>query len=67
MNILYLIPVVLVIAGICFMIYMNKKHKAVKTEIDLDTERNKYDIYNLYNTNTIVLQMANLLALWMFL
>lgn len=46
MNILYLIPVVIVIAGICFMIYMNKKHKAVKSEIDLDAERNKYDVYN---------------------
>lgn len=45
MNPLFLIPVVLVIAGVCFMIYMNKKHQSVKTEIDLDIERTKYDTY----------------------
>ncbi len=44
MNPLFLIPVVLV-AGVIFMIYMNKKHKSVKSEIDLDSERNKYDVY----------------------
>lgn len=43
MNPLFLIPVVLVIAGISFMIYMNKKHNQAKTEIDLDAERRKYD------------------------
>ncbi|SDL92760.1 hypothetical protein SAMN04487898_12926 [Pedobacter sp. ok626] len=45
MNPLFLIPVVLVIAGVCFMIYMNKKHQSAKSEIDLDFERNKYDAY----------------------
>lgn len=45
MNPLFLIPVVLVIAGVFFMIYMNKKHKATTAEIDLDVERTKYDIY----------------------
>ncbi|MCP1994313.1 hypothetical protein [Flavobacterium sp. HSC-61S13] len=45
MNPLFLIPVALLIAGVCFMIYMNKKHKAVKTEIDLDAERTRYDVY----------------------
>lgn len=45
MNPLFLIPVVLVIAGISFMIYMNKKHNLAKTEIDLDAERTKYDSY----------------------
>jgi hypothetical protein len=45
MNPLFLIPVVLVIAGVCFMIYMNKKHQSAKSEIDLDFERNKYDTY----------------------
>ena len=45
MNPLFLIPVILVIAGVFFMIYMNKKHKAAKSEIDLDFERTKYDQY----------------------
>ncbi|MNJ97462.1 hypothetical protein D3C87_152120 [compost metagenome] len=45
MNPLFLIPVVLVIAGIIFMIYMNKNHKKAKSEIDLDFERTKYDTY----------------------
>lgn len=41
---LFLIPVVLV-AGVLFMVYMNKKHKAAKSDIDLDVERTKYDQY----------------------
>jgi hypothetical protein len=45
MNPLFLIPVVLVIAGIAFMIIMNKKHKTAKSEIDLDSERTKYNQY----------------------
>lgn len=45
MNPLFLIPVVLVIAGIIFMVIMNKKHAAAKTEIDLDLERTKYDLH----------------------
>lgn len=45
MNPLFLVPVVLVVGGIFFMIYMNKKHTSAKTEIDLDTERSKYDVY----------------------
>lgn len=45
MNPLYLIPVVLVIAGIAFMVYMNKKHSAVKDEIDLEVERKNYENY----------------------
>lgn len=45
MNPLFLIPVVLVIGGIIFMIYMNKNHKKAKSEIDLDFERTKYDAY----------------------
>jgi hypothetical protein len=45
MNPLFLVPVVLVIAGVFFMVYMNKKHKAAKTGIDLDVERTKYDTY----------------------
>lgn len=45
MNPIFLIPAVLVIAGVCFMIYMNKKHQSAKSEIDLDFERNKYDVY----------------------
>jgi len=45
MNPLFIIPVVLIIAGVVFMITMNKKHKTAKSEIDLDTERTKYDRY----------------------
>lgn len=45
MNPLFLIPVVLVVGGVFFMIYMNKKHKSAKSEIDLDFERTKYDQY----------------------
>jgi hypothetical protein len=45
MNPLFLIPIVLVVAGVIFMIFMNKKHKVAKSEIDLDTERTKYDQY----------------------
>lgn len=45
MNPLFLIPVVLIIAGIAFMIIMNKKHKTAESEIDLDSERTKYHQY----------------------
>ncbi|MDA6072675.1 hypothetical protein NJT12_23925 [Flavobacterium sp. AC] len=45
MNPLFFIPIVLVIAGIIFMVYMNKKHQSAKAEIDLDLERTKYDLY----------------------
>ena len=45
MNPLFLIPVVLVIGGVFFMIYMNKKHKGAKSEIDLEFERTKYEQY----------------------
>ncbi|CAA7196057.1 hypothetical protein [Chryseobacterium potabilaquae] len=46
MTPLFLIPVVLVVAGIIFMVYMNKKHQSVKSEIDWDSERKKYTLYN---------------------
>lgn len=45
MNPLFLIPVVVIIAGVAFMIFMNKKHKTAKSEIDLDAERTKYNQY----------------------
>lgn len=45
MNPLFLIPVVVIIAGVAFMIIMNKKHKAAKSEINLDSERTKYNQY----------------------
>lgn len=45
MNPLFLIPVVVIIAGIAFMVMMNKKHKAAKSEIDLNAERTKYGRY----------------------
>ena len=45
MNPLFLIPVLVIIAGVAFMIFMNKKHKTAKSEIDLDAERTKYNQY----------------------
>lgn len=58
MNPLFLIPIVLLIAGVAFMIFMNKKHSAVKKEIDLNTERNKYDLYKqeLLNSDFSILK-----------
>ena len=45
MNPLFLIPVVVIIVGVAFMIIMNKRHKTAKSEIDLNSERTKYDRY----------------------
>lgn len=45
MNPLFLIPIVIVIAGVIFMIIMNKKHETAKAEINLDAERTKYEQY----------------------
>lgn len=45
MNPLFLIPVVVIIAGVAFMVIMNKKHKTAKSEIDLDSERTRYQQY----------------------
>lgn len=45
MNPLFLIPVVVIIGGIIFMVMMNKKHKAVQSEIDMNKERLKYESY----------------------
>ena len=45
MSTLIFIPIVLVIAGVVFMIYVNKKHKTAEGEIDLNFERTKYDQY----------------------
>ncbi|WP_106915229.1 hypothetical protein [Chryseobacterium aurantiacum] len=45
MNLLFLIPIVLIIAGVAFMVIMNKKHKTAKSEIDLNSERTKYNQY----------------------
>lgn len=61
MNPLFLIPVVLVIAGIAFMIIMNKKHKTAKSEIDLDSERTKYHQYK----QELLAQDFSKLAEWM--
>ena len=61
MNPLFLIPVVLVIAGIAFMIIMNKKHKTAKSEIDLDSERTKYHEYK----QELLAQDFSKLAEWM--
>lgn len=45
MNPLFLIPVVVIIVGVAFMIIMNKRHKTAKSEINLNSERTKYDRY----------------------
>ncbi len=45
MSVLVFIPIVLIILGIVFMVYMNKQHKAVKSDIDINQERSKYDQY----------------------
>lgn len=45
MNPLFIIPVVLVIGGIVFMVIMNKRHKSVKSEINMDEERTHYSSY----------------------
>ena len=45
MNPLFLIPVVVIIAGVAFMIIMNRKHKTAKSEIDLNAERTRYQQY----------------------
>lgn len=61
MNPLFLIPVVLIVAGIAFMIIMNKKHKTAKSEIDLDSERAKYHQYK----QELLAQDFSKLAEWM--
>lgn len=61
MNPLFLIPVILVIVGVCFMVYMNKKHSAVKNDIDLDAERGNYDRYK----QELLSQDFSHLAKWM--
>lgn len=43
--IFFLIPVVLVIACLVFMVIMNKRHRAAKTEINIDQERGQYSLY----------------------
>jgi hypothetical protein len=45
MNPLFFIPVVVVLGGIVFMVTMNKRHKAAKSEIDIDHERTQYATY----------------------
>lgn len=45
MNPLYLIPPIVIIAGVCYMVYMNAQHSKAKSEINLDQERSRYDIY----------------------
>lgn len=61
MNPLFLIPIVLIIAGVAFMIVMNKKHKTAKLEIDLDSERTKYDQYK----QELIAQDFSKLTHWM--
>lgn len=61
MNSLFLIPAVIIIAGIAFMIIMNKKHKAAKSEINLDFERTKYNQYK----QELLAQDFSKLAEWM--
>lgn len=61
MNPLFIIPVVLVIAGIVFMVIMNKRHAAAKTEINIDQERRNYAAYK----NELLNQDFSFLKNWM--
>lgn len=61
MNPLFIIPVILIIAGIVFMIIMNKKHKTAKSEIDLDVERTRYAHYK----HELLIQDFSKLRRWM--
>lgn len=45
MNPLFIIPVILVIAGVVFMVIMNKRHASAKTAINIDQERGNYSSY----------------------
>ncbi|SFE61208.1 hypothetical protein SAMN05518672_10899 [Chitinophaga sp. CF118] len=63
MNPLFIIPVVLVIAiaGIVFMVIMNKRYKSAKTEINIDQERGNYSSYK----NELLNQDFSFLKNWM--
>ena len=61
MNPLFFIPVVLVIAGIVYMVIMNKRLKSAKAEIDLDQERGNYASYK----NELLDQDFSFLRDWM--
>lgn len=61
MNPLFIIPVILIIAGIVFMIIMNKNHKTAKSEIDLDVERTRYAQYK----QELLIQDFSKLRRWM--
>src|SRR6187402_1015701 len=61
MNPLFIIPVVLVIAGIVFMVIMNKRHASAKTEINIDQERGNYAAYK----NELLNQDFSFLKNWM--
>lgn len=58
MNPIFLIPVTLIIDGIIFMVTMNKKHKDVQSEIEMDKERIKYKSYKqeLLNSEFLKIQ-----------
>ncbi|SEW29457.1 hypothetical protein SAMN05428988_4074 [Chitinophaga sp. YR573] len=61
MNPLFFIPVVLVIAGIVFMVIMNNRHKSAKTEINIEQERGNYSSYK----NELLNQDFSFLKDWM--
>jgi hypothetical protein len=61
MNPIFLIPVVLVIACVVFMVIMNKRHQAAKTEINIDQERGHYSLYK----NELLNQEFSFLHDWM--
>ncbi|HCN52184.1 MAG TPA: hypothetical protein DIT10_24415 [Chryseobacterium sp.] len=61
MNPLFLIPVAVIIAGVVFMIIINKKHQTAKSEINLDSERAKYNQYK----QELLAQDFSKLAQWM--
>lgn len=52
---------ILMIACLCFSIYMNRKIKLAKTKIDLDHERTKYELYK----QELLAQDFSKLSQWM--
>jgi len=60
-NPIFFIPVVLVVAGIVFVVIMNKRHNFAKAEISIDQERQNYSSYK----NELLNQDFSFLKNWM--
>ena len=61
MNPIFFIPVVLAVAGIVYMVIMNKRHNFAKAEISIDQERQHYSSYK----NELLNQDFSFLKDWM--